>query len=164
MEQIDKFWVMPHFDDVKINPDFSQLMRILNDKRLEDLFDIEKGEGAYLQNCKTGNTPLISASEMDNGVLGFVDLPPVFTAPCITVERIRAKAHVQTMNFATVPDDLFVLRPKRKFEVGDLFLIATLLNMNRWRFSYHRKVTKNRLERMKFLIDAEKKLAQIIIV
>lgn len=107
---------------------------------------------------------MISASELNNGVKDFVSLAPTFKAPCITVERIRAKAHVQTVDFVTVPDDIFVLKPKRSFMLGELFFIATLLNLNRWRFSYHRKVTKFRLERMKFLVDAEKRRAQVVLV
>lgn len=164
MEQIDPLWKAPDFKLEKIDNDFSRLMKELDSKQLGDLFDVVKGEGSYLQNCKSGSTPLISASELDNGVIGFVSLAPTFKAPCITVERIRAKAHVQTVDFVTVPDDLFVLKPKCSFTLGELFFIATLLNLGRWRFSYHRKVTKFRLEQMKFLIDEKKKLAQIVLI
>ena len=98
----------------------------------------------------------------DNGIIGFVDLPATYKAPCITIERIRAKAHVQTMDFVTVKCDVFVLKPRKKFTLGQLFFIATILNRNRWRFSYHRKVTKPRLEKIQFHIDENKRTAQIV--
>lgn len=164
MERVAQLWKAPNFEAEKIDTDFSELMKELNGKRLNELFTVTKGEGLYLQKCKSGLTPLISASELNNGVKSFVNLVPSFKAPCITVERIRAKAHVQTVDFVTVPDDIFVLKPIHSFTLSELFFIATLINMNRWRFSYHRKVTKFRLERMKFIADADKKVAQVILV
>jgi len=163
MDKIDQLWVSPSINVNKISFDYSRLMRELSGKYLSELFEITKGEGSYYLKCKPGKTPLISASGMDNGVYDFVDLPPTFKAPCITIERIRAKAHVQTVDFATVPDDLFVLNPRLDFMIEELFFVASILTMNRWRFNYHRKVTKQRLERMKFYIDADQKQVQIIL-
>jgi hypothetical protein len=67
------------------------------------------------------------------------------------------------MDFATVPDDVFVLKPKRDFSIEELFFIAAVLNVNRWRFSYSRKVTKPRLERVGFHLDAKSKQIQVIL-
>ncbi len=163
MEMIGKSWEIPCIDIDGIKLNYGHLMTELNGQCLGQLFDILKGEGSYFQKCRPGKTPMISASEMDNGVIGFVELLPTFKAPCITIERIRAKAHVQTMDFITVPDDIFVLKPKRDFAVEELFFVATLLNLNRWRFNYSRKVTKPRLERIMFQIDADKKLVQLLL-
>jgi restriction endonuclease S subunit len=163
MEKVNELWSVPKLEINNISNNFPKIMAELNGQRLGQLFDVVKGEGAYFQKCKVGRTPLISASEMDNGIIGFVDLSPTFKAPCITIERIRAKAHVQTVDFATVPDDIFVLKPKNNFTVEELFFVATLLNLNRWRFNYHRKVTKPRLEKIQFYIDGENKLTQVVI-
>ncbi|MDD3421722.1 MAG: restriction endonuclease subunit S, partial [Methanocellales archaeon] len=162
IEKISELWVSPKIELERIIIDFPQLMDKLNGKKLRDIFTILKGKGCYFQKCRVGKTPMISASEMDNGVIGFVDLPPAFKAPCITIERITAKAHVQTVDFVTVPDDIFVLKPKHNLIVDELFFIATILNVNRWRFGYSRKVTKPRLENILFHIDMEKKLAQVV--
>lgn len=162
IEKISELWVSPKIEIERITIDFPQLMDELNGKKLGNIFSILKGKGCYFQKCRMGKTPMISASEVDNGVIGFVDLPPTFKAPCITIERITAKAHVQTVDFVTVPDDIFVLKPKHNLGVNELFFIATILNVNRWRFSYSRKVTKPRLERIQFHIDAEKKLVQVV--
>lgn len=163
MDKIDKYWTVPKIEISKDTPDFSRITVDLDGQWLGDLFDIVKGKGCYFEKCKTGNTPLISASKMNNGVIGFVDLQPIFKAPCITIERVGAKAHVQTMDFVTVPDDIFVLIPKRNLTIDDLFFTAAILNVNRWRFSYSRKVTKQRLERICFRIDKEKKTVQVIL-
>jgi hypothetical protein len=164
MAKIDAEWTVPNIDVGKAKLDVAQALGDLDGKRLSDLFDIKKGEGCYFEKCKTGKTPLISASEMDNGVIGFVDLPPAFRAPCLTIERVGAKVHIQTMDFVTVPDDIFVLIPKRSFTVDALFLIGAILNVNRWRFSYSRKVTKSRLEKIGFRVDAKNKLLQVVLV
>jgi hypothetical protein len=163
MEKVNKVWNAPKIDVGNLAPSFSQTVVDLDGQLLGDLFDIVKGEGCYFEKCKKGSTPMISASEMDNGVIGFVDLSPTFKAPCLTIERVGAKVHVQTVDFVTVPDDIFVLKPKRTFTVDELFFIAAILNVNRWRFSYSRKVTKPRLERIEFHVDKEKKTAQLIL-
>lgn len=163
MKEIEKLWTPPTIKTENVEIDLTKLLNELNGEWLGHLFEIVKGEGLYFGKCKAGKTPMISASEINNGVIGFVDMSPLFKAPCITMERIRAKAHVQTVDFVTVPDDLFVLKPKRDFTVGELFFIASILNMGRWRFNYHLKVTKPRLERMKFLTDKEEQSVQILL-
>ena len=116
---------------------------------LSILFDVVKGEGKYLTDLSTGNTPLISATNWDNGVLAFVDLTPTFKAPAITVERVSGCAFVQLQDFATVPDDMSVLVPKSEATPLSLFfLAAATLTAERWRFSYSRKLTGKRLDRI----------------
>jgi hypothetical protein len=68
-----------------------------------------------------GNTPLISATNKDNGVIDDVDIEPIFKAPAISVERVTGQAYIQLIDFATVPDDIFVLIPKEKMSLKKLF-------------------------------------------
>ncbi|HZY25632.1 MAG TPA: restriction endonuclease subunit S [Bacteroidales bacterium] len=112
LDKINERWTVPDIEINNIIPDYRQLFLNLDGKKLDDMFIVSKGVGVYFEKCKVGKTPMISASEMNNGVIGFVDQLPSFKAPCITIERIHAKAHVQTTDFITVPDDVFVLIPK----------------------------------------------------
>jgi hypothetical protein len=164
MDKISMKWKAPIVDVGKPLPELGTALLDLDGKCLKELFDVAKGAGCYFEKCKSGKTPLISASEMDNGVIGFVDLPATFKAPCITIERIGGKAHVQTMDFVTVPDDIFVLVPKRDFSIEELFLVAAVLNFNRWRFSYSHKVTRPRLKRISFEVDSKKRLLQLVLL
>jgi hypothetical protein len=117
--------------------------------KLTNIFTVLKGKGAYREDVPSGKTPLVSATSLDNGVLDYVDLPPTFRAPAITVERICGHAFVQTNDFVTVPADVSVLIPKdHKMPLPCFFLLASIINSEGWRFSFGRKLTTGRLNRM----------------
>ncbi len=121
------------------------------------LFDIVKGTGKYFEDCKNGCTPLISATGRNNGIIGFVDLKPTFKAPAITIERVSGNAFVQLEDFATVPDDIFVLKPKQDFPIENFFYVATMFNRQKWRFNYSRKVTPTRFNKIKIPLPLKNK-------
>ena len=108
---------------------------------IDDLFKIKRGGGLYFKDYGKGDIPLVSAKNRNNGIIGLVDEDEFYTAPMITVERVTGKAFVQIINFNAVPDDVYVLEPKRIFDYTNLLEIATQINNERWRFSYARKVT-----------------------
>lgn len=113
------------------------------------VFNFFRGAGRYREDVDEGRTPLVSATNMDNGIIDHVDIEPTFTAPAITVERVAGMAFVQLEDFATVPDDVSVLKAKDPDAPLSLYLIAAAtLTSNRWRFSYSRKLTRDRLKRM----------------
>jgi type I restriction enzyme M protein len=113
---------------------------------LEDFFYIKRGMGEYRQNLEKGITPLVSATNTNNGIIDYVDLDPTFKAPAITIERVSGQAYVQLF-----PDDITVLVPKVPMSLKKLFYTAAQINMSKWRFSYARKLTPKRLN--KILID-----------
>ncbi len=116
---------------------------------LPNVFLIAKGKGAYREDVPSGNTPLVSATSLDNGILDYVNLPPIFRAPAITVERVSGHAFVQLGDFVTVPADVSVLIPKdHNMPLSCLFLLASIINSECWRYSYGRKLTAGRLKRM----------------
>lgn len=81
-----------------------------------------KGEGEYIINLGEGNTPIISATNENNGVAAYVDADPIFKAPMITVERVSGTAFVQLSDFITVPDDLLVLEPTENTTLNFYYL------------------------------------------
>lgn len=113
---------------------------------INSLFFVKRGKGDYRENLGKGSTPLISATNTDNGVIDHVDIKPTFKAPAITVERVSGHAFVQVLDFATVPDDIAVLVPRKEMSMKMLFFVAAQINMKKWRFSYARKLTPKRLE------------------
>ena len=123
---------------------------------LNKLFTPIKGKGDYLINLEKGNTPLISATNENNGVLAYVDSEPIFKAPLMTVERISGTAFVQLEDFVTVPDDILVLKPlSDDFNLEFLIYISALINKKRWKYCYGRKLSKNRLMKMKLHIPVD---------
>jgi len=116
--------------------------------KLSCIFKIVRGRGAYRNALSSGNTPLVSATSSDTGILDYVDVRPTFRAPAITVERVSGRAFVQLRDFATVPADVSVLIPKDpKIPLSLLFIVAYMVNSEQWRYSYGRKLTKGRLKK-----------------
>lgn len=116
--------------------------------RLDALFEIRRGRGEYRETLQAGKTPLVSATSQDNGILDYVDIVPTFRAPAITVERVSGGAFVQIEDFATVPADISVLVPRTNLPLSFLFYVTALINDEKWRYSYGRKLTASRLDRM----------------
>lgn len=116
--------------------------------KIDDLFKVVKGNGGYIRDFDEGTTPLVSATNLSNGITNFVNDMPKFKAPAITVERVTGSAFVQLVDFSTVPDDLSVLIPKQHMELKKLYIVASIINNSKWRFSYARKLTPTRLKNM----------------
>jgi hypothetical protein len=114
--------------------------------KITKLFIPERGKGEYREKLESGDTPLVSAKNTNNGIIDFVDIEPTFKAPAITVERVTGQAYVQLLDFATVPDDMSVLIPKEEMSLKKLFYIASQINLIKWRFNYGRKLTTTRLK------------------
>lgn len=114
--------------------------------KIKDLFSVVRGEGSYLEKIDEGNTPIISTQFSDNGVCGFYDIEPTFQKGSITVGRIMCNPNVQLYDFATVPDDMFVLTPIKAMSKELLFYISSIITTATWRFNYSRKVTREKLE------------------
>lgn len=116
--------------------------------KLKDLLQVERGKGSYLENLGDGNTPIVSTQSANNGICGFYDIEPIFKKHCITIGRITCNPRVQLSDFATVPDDMYVLIPKNEMSLQMLFYIAAIIANESWRFNYSRKVTKSKLEKI----------------
>jgi hypothetical protein len=115
--------------------------------KIEKFFYVKRGKGGYLDSYTDGTIPLISATNQDNGVYRLVNGKPNFRAPAITVERVSGSAFVQLVDFSTVPDDVHVLIPKIDMSIDKLYLVASIINNSRWRFSYSRKLSSTRLKK-----------------
>jgi hypothetical protein len=128
--------------------------------RLSTFFKAVKGDGKYLEQTKVGKTPLISTKTDNNGVVGYVDLKPLFKAPAITISRISGTSLVQPFDFATVPDDVYVLKSNEDYDLKILIYFANIISYEGWRFNYGRKATAERLENLEIYIpiDSNKKI------
>lgn len=120
--------------------------KLIKQIKLKDLFFVKKGQGSYLEKLDIGNTPVVSTKTGDNGVCGFFDIAPLFKKYCITIGRIECNPRVQLLDFSTVPDDMFVLIPKKTVTPEFIFYVASVIKLDGWKFNYSRKVTKERLD------------------
>jgi hypothetical protein len=116
------------------------------DKPLTEFFDFKKGAGGYKESFDDGLTPLISATIYNNGVTAYVDSKARFSKRTITVERVGGSAFVQLTDYVTVPDDISVLVPKDDYPLSFLFIVATLIRKQSWKYCYGRKLSRSRLK------------------
>jgi type I restriction enzyme M protein len=101
-----------------------------------------KGWGAQ------GAVAVISASEQDNGVCGYTATNPnVAPFPGLSVAKNGRPgvSRVQTQPYA-VTGDVAALTPRQaQWSVAELCVLAALIEIQSWRFSYGRKASERRL-------------------
>ena len=114
--------------------------------RIEELFDIKKGKRLTKAKMKAGDIPFIGAIDGNNGVSAFV-ASSLHAGNTITVNYNGsvAEAFYQPTAF-WCSDDVNVLYPKFELTPAIALFIATVIRLERYRFSYGRKW---HLDRMK---------------
>ncbi|MCK5218281.1 N-6 DNA methylase, partial [bacterium] len=124
--------------------------------RIGTLFDVYYGQ-QELEDKKylvPGPYPIISSQGRDNGCYGFFffdeDYAKLISPPFATVPRTGSigEAFVQTWPCG-VTSDCLLLIPREGTDIEDLFIAATLIRLEKWRFNYARKITPERIAHMK---------------
>ena len=116
-------------------------------KPIGDLFSLQSGNFHATKDLDTGNVPLISCGDTDNGLVGYFDIPVEKRHKnCITVayngQPLLAKFHPYEFG---AKDDVAVLTPLTPIKTRTLFYIAALLNNMIWKYSYGRKCFREKL-------------------
>lgn len=115
---------------------------------LGELFQFKKGKRLTKEDMTKGTVNFIGAISENNGVRQFIDIKPMFSPNCITVNYNGSvgEAFYQSEPF-WASDDVNVLYPK-DWELNKYIamFIITVIKANRYKFSYGRKWT---LEKMK---------------
>lgn len=123
---------------------------------LGSLFDIYYGEQG-LENkdqLEDGFIPVISSQGADNGCYGFYNfdetIAHLIKPPFVTVPRTGSigEARIQTWPCG-VSSDCLLLVPRPGTDMDDLFIAASIVRLERWRFDYSRKITPERIAIMK---------------
>ncbi|MFH1133505.1 MAG: hypothetical protein V1735_03365 [Nanoarchaeota archaeon] len=123
--------------------------------KLPTRFDVLNARSKGFDDHETGTMPFVSNSFVNNGVVGYITPLPkekIFRNKCICVSAF-CEATVQNPPFlprGNGGSGLTVLVPKEEMDDDELFLYATLINLQRWRFSFGRMVTGDRLSLMDF--------------
>lgn len=106
---------------------------------LYDYFDITAGIYHYPDEYDVGNTPYVSASNMDNGIGQYISLAPEFEGNCIVTGKVGCTAFYQPHPFCAT-SDVNVFIPK--FDMHPLvgLFITTVINFNEnYRWAYGRQ-------------------------
>jgi predicted RNA methylase len=116
---------------------------------LEDLFAFVKGRRLRKEDMSPGGTNYIGAISLNNGVRQSIDVEPIFKQNCITVNYNGSvgEAYYQIVPFWAT-DDVNVLYAKGWVLNKYLALfITTVIKANKFRFSYGRKWTMDKMKK-----------------
>lgn len=115
-----------------------------------ELFDIFYGQKELhsRDGIPPGESLVVSPTEEYNGCYGWLAFDTLIQAPFVTVAQTGTigEAFVQ-LEPCGVNDDWLILLPKADtpLPVSCLFIAAALIRLERWRFSYGRKLTPSRI-------------------
>ncbi len=104
-----------------------------------------------------GENLIISPTEQYNGTYGWLSFKTLIEPPFVTVAQTGSigEAFVQTEPCG-VNDDCLILLPKKGKALSDamLFMAAAVIRLEKWRFSYGRKLTPSRIAEYRFDISS----------
>jgi len=125
---------------------------------LGDIYTLEPGYFHRVGHLPHGLTPVVSCGDHDNGVIGYYDIGNVSTdVNRITIafngeNALTAKYH--PYRFAA-KDDVAVCHPKSPLEPTTELYIQTMVNRERWRYSYYRKCYADKLRRFQVSLPSK---------
>lgn len=124
----------------------------------DDLFEIERGRGPRKNELDgTGNTPVVTSSDQNNGWTDFTNAKPIHRGNTIGVNRNGsvAEAFYQPLPFCST-EDVHVFNPKFKMTKYVALFIATLIKKEKYRYNYGRKWGIGRMKTSKIKLPVDK--------
>ena len=121
---------------------------------LSDLFGLQRGDFHSITDLSPGEYPTVSRLTSNNGIAGNYEKPAnarVYPAGSITVSTVGADAFVQLVDFIAT-DNVIVCVPKIELSNESICFIASMINQQKWRYSYGRQPYKAKLERVKIYL------------
>lgn len=125
---------------------------------LNDLFDIKKGKRLTKEDMRSGQTPFIGSTELDNGVTAFIDKKPIHKSGTISVtyNGSVAEAFYQPQDF-WASDDVNVLYPKFSLNQYTALFLTTVIRKEKYRYNYGRKWHLERMRESKIKLPVNAK-------
>lgn len=119
---------------------------------IQDLFEVVSKKNISGEDAsENGPVPLVSTTETNNGVLGFVDIHDAdFLVPggglSVAKNGKPMVSRIQLQSYAKT-GDMASLAPKRKsgYTEKELAILAALIETQAWRYSYGRKANEDRM-------------------
>ena len=124
--------------------------------KVGDLFEIKLSKNDLkIEECNTGSTPLISAGNENNGIIGYINKEDfeVFPANSITVDMF-GKVFVQTKDFCAVSHGrVNILIPKYTLSLPTLFFIVSVLQREiKDKFDFANMCTSKKISKQNILL------------
>ena len=122
---------------------------------LIDYFDMYAGKYHSKDSFSKGHTPLISASDANNGIMSWTNLEPKFDKNCLTIGKIGATTYYQSTSFVA-SSDVTVLKPK--FDMNNFvgLFLTTIINQENIKWFYGRQIRLGDSQKLKVKLPVDK--------
>ncbi len=122
---------------------------------ISDLFSIDKGTCTSMGELEDGDTPIISASAVSNGVSGKVYVDGCFEGNKITIGCVSAVAFYQETEFCAT-SDVSILTPLFEMNKYIGVFISSVFNFSEsYKWDFGRKCVKGRIENIKIRLPIQ---------
>jgi len=120
------------------------------DFNIKDLFFVTTSKDTNLFNSNMGNTPYVAASSENNGVTAYIDAEPSQQPNTLTIARNGSvgSTFYQPKPYCASPDDVRILTPRFNMNVYNGLFIKTIIEREKFRYAYGRKLGTKRIENM----------------
>jgi hypothetical protein len=143
-----------HFDVRELMPELttstkSQWKAKFAPVLLDSIYKLIAGDYHAAANLPSGDIPLISCGDVDNGIVRFVDVPPQHVYEhrlTIAFNGATLATKYHPYKFAT-KDDVALCEPRTPLRLSTEVFIQLMMNRERWRYSYYRKCYMEKLKR-----------------
>jgi hypothetical protein len=125
---------------------------------LTDLFDISASNDELLDDLDTsGQTPYITSTDSNNGVTSYVTQEATNSAGTITANRGGSVGYFyyQPVPFKATPVDVRILTPKFQINAYIGLFLKTVLQTEKYRFNYSRKMGSDRLAHLRIKLPTK---------
>jgi len=119
---------------------------------LIDLFDVSASRDSLSEDLtEGGKTPYVTSSEGNNGVTSFFEEKATNKAGTITANRGGSVGYFfyQPVDYLATPVDVRILSPKFKIDSFIGLFLKTILQLEKYRYNYSRKMGTDRLNEFK---------------
>jgi len=119
--------------------------------RYDEIFEIFTSSDSNYLKSEIGNIPYISSTQFNNGVSSFVNSEPTQNENTITVARNGSvgSAFYHSYNYCASPDDVRIFKPKFEMNKYIALFLCTLIEKEKYRFTYGRKFGTKRMQATK---------------
>ncbi|MCD6056231.1 MAG: bcgIB [Gammaproteobacteria bacterium] len=123
---------------------------------LRDFFTMQRGRRIPNQTYKAGKIPYVSASRINNGIMQWIDKKPIFPKNSLSIGDVGCAAFYQPQSFCAT-SDVTVLSPVFSFNLYIGLFITTLLNQERAKWFYSRRIKLKKCVRLKIKLPVDNK-------
>lgn len=125
---------------------------------LTDLFTISASRDELMDELTQGaTTPYVTSSDSNNGVTSYVEEEATNPAGTITANRGGSVGYFyyQPVAYKATPVDVRILSPKFKISTYIGLFLKTILQLEKYRYNYSRKMGSDRLAEFKIKLPAK---------